>query len=86
MYIGNNLYNRTSFKLKQRHVRNQPNIWVRKERAFEPLVPVDWFSRVQAIMDARAQRFDDDTMIFCKRSTVLCVIIAIRTCDQHRRV
>lgn len=62
-YIGNNLYNRTSFKLKQRHVRNQPDIWVRKERAFEPLIPVDWFSRVQAIMEARSQRFDDDTML-----------------------
>lgn len=28
-YIGNNVFNRTSFKLKKRHVHNAPDMWVR---------------------------------------------------------
>ena len=29
-YIGNNVYNRTSFKLKVKHVRNPPSEWINK--------------------------------------------------------
>lgn len=32
-YIGNNVYHRTSFKLKRRHVRNPPEKWIRAEGA-----------------------------------------------------
>jgi DNA invertase Pin-like site-specific DNA recombinase len=37
-YIGNNIFNRTSFKLKKRRVKNSPDMWVRSEGAFEPIV------------------------------------------------
>src|SRR5262245_24869518 len=37
-YLGNNVYNRTSFKLQKRHVHNPPEMWVRAEGAFAPLV------------------------------------------------
>ena len=37
-YIGNSVYNRTSFKLKKKHVCNPPDIWVRKDNAFPALV------------------------------------------------
>ena len=37
-YIGNNVFNRHSFKLKQRHRSNPPEEWVRKDRAFEGIV------------------------------------------------
>lgn len=37
-YIGNNVWNRTSFKLKQEHTRNQPNQWVRADGAFQAIV------------------------------------------------
>ena len=33
-YLGHNVYNRTSFKLKKRRVRNPPDIWVRADGAF----------------------------------------------------
>lgn len=62
-YIGNNVYNRTSFKLKLRHVRNSPDMWVRCDGAFEPVVPEDWFKRVQAIIAARAKRLDDAMLL-----------------------
>ena len=43
-YIGNNVYNRISFKLKKKHVRNPPDMWVRADGAFEPIVdPEDFF-------------------------------------------
>lgn len=62
-YIGNNVYNRTSFKLKQRHVRNSSSMWVRHDGAFEPLVPREWFVRAQEIIAARSQRLDDAAML-----------------------
>ena len=37
-YIGNNVYNRTSFKLKKTHVKNSPDMWVRAEAVFSPIV------------------------------------------------
>src|SRR6185437_16384637 len=37
-YVGNNVYNRTSFKLKQRHVRNDPQMWVRRDGAFQAVI------------------------------------------------
>jgi len=33
-YIGNNVFNRSSFKLKKLHVENPPDMWIRKECAF----------------------------------------------------
>lgn len=62
-YIGNNVYNRTSFKLKQRHVQNTPDMWVRKEAAFEPIVPPEWFARVQTLLAARSRHINDETML-----------------------
>ena len=37
-YIGNNIWNRTSFKLKKKHVRNGPETWLRSDGAFEAIV------------------------------------------------
>nr|WP_200918182.1 recombinase family protein [Jeongeupia sp. HS-3] len=62
-YIGNNVYNRTSFKLKVRHVRNPPEQWIRKEAAFEAIVPVQMFMQAQAIIAARSFHLDDGQML-----------------------
>ena len=35
-YIGANVYNRRSYKLKQRRVVNPEAMWVRKDKAFRP--------------------------------------------------
>ena len=42
-YVGNNVYNRTSFKLKKKHVRNPPDMWVRADGAFEAIVDPEAF-------------------------------------------
>ena len=62
-YIGNNLYNRHSFKLKKLHVKNTPDMWVRKEGAFEGIVPTEDFFTVQQILAARATQYTDEELL-----------------------
>jgi len=62
-YIGNNLYNRTSFKLKKLRVVNTPEMWIRKDGAFEPIVPAELFYTVRGIMRARARRYTDAELV-----------------------
>ncbi len=62
-YIGNNIYNRTSFKLKQKHVTNSPDMWVRKERAFDPIVNSELFHAAQVILQERNRRYTDEELI-----------------------
>jgi DNA invertase Pin-like site-specific DNA recombinase len=62
-YIGNNVWNRRSFKLKQKRVQNDPDTWIRKEDAFEPIVQRDLFNAAQALIAARSQRLSDNEML-----------------------
>ena len=62
-YIGNNVFNRTSFKLKQEHVRNPPEKWVRKDGAFEAIVDSRDFGTVQGILLERSRKFTDQEML-----------------------
>lgn len=62
-YIGNNVWNRSSFKLKQRRIRNDPDTWVKAEGAFEAIVDPDIFATAGAIVGARSARLSDDEML-----------------------
>ena len=62
-YIGNNVFNRRSFKLKKRRVINTPNMWVRAEGAFEAIVDTRLFYTAQGIILARSRRLSDDEML-----------------------
>jgi DNA invertase Pin-like site-specific DNA recombinase len=62
-YIGNNVYNRISFKLKKRRVTNPPEMWVRRDTAFEPIVSQEMFSKAQAIIHERGRRFTDEELL-----------------------
>ncbi len=62
-YIGNNIWNRHSFKLKKRHVQNDPNSWVRSEGAFEAIVDAGLFAAAKAIFAAKARRYSDEEML-----------------------
>lgn len=62
-YIGNNVWNRGSFKLKRQRVRNDPNLWVRSDGAFEAIVDRRLFERAQEIIQARSARMSDDDML-----------------------
>jgi DNA invertase Pin-like site-specific DNA recombinase len=62
-YIGNNVYNRTSFKLKKTRMRNPPEMWVRYDAAFDPVVPPDLFAGVQELMRSRYERRTDAELL-----------------------
>jgi DNA invertase Pin-like site-specific DNA recombinase len=62
-YVGNNVYNRISFKLKKKRVRNTPDMLVRADGAFEPIVDTDLFLRAQQIIAERSRRFSDTELI-----------------------
>lgn len=62
-YIGNNVFNRTSFKLKQRHVVNPPDMWIRLDGAFKSIVEPRYFYEAQGIIRERCRKFTDDEML-----------------------
>ena len=62
-YIGNNVYNRTSFKLKRKHVTNSPNMWVRNDGAFEPIVSHELFYTAYGIIQERSRCYTDEELI-----------------------
>jgi hypothetical protein len=62
-YIGNNVYHRTSFKLKKKHVVNPPDRWIRAEGAFEGIIEPTVFFTAQGIILARSRKFSDEEML-----------------------
>ncbi|WP_338049169.1 recombinase family protein [Rhodoplanes elegans] len=60
-YIGNNVFNKVSFKLKQRRVVNPREMWVRAESAYPSIVDRALFDRARAIVDALAAFFGRGT-------------------------
>jgi DNA invertase Pin-like site-specific DNA recombinase len=62
-YIGNNVFNRTSFKLKKKHVCNTPDMWVRADGVFEGIVSSEPFYTAQGIIQERARRLSDEDML-----------------------
>lgn len=62
-YIGNNVYNRRSFKLKKKRVVNTPDMLVRREGAFQPIISQEDFYTAHGIILARARRLTDDEML-----------------------
>jgi len=62
-YIGNNVFNRTSNKLKKRHVTNTEDMWVRAEGAFEAIVDINDFMKVKRILAERHKKYSDEEML-----------------------
>lgn len=62
-YMGDNVFNRTSFKLKKQHVVNTPDMWIRKEGAFEPVIDRAIFYTAQGIIRARFRRFTNEELL-----------------------
>ena len=62
-YIGNNIFNRTSFKLKAKRVANSPDMWVRGDGVFPAIVESDFFEAAQRIIQDRYRRFSDEELL-----------------------
>ena len=62
-YIGNNVFNRRSFKLKKKREINKPEDWIRLDGAFEAIVEPSQFYTAQGIIRARSHRLSDEEML-----------------------
>jgi hypothetical protein len=62
-YIGNNIFNRVSYKLKQRRVVNQRDTWVRADGAFPSIVDRALFERARLIIDQRHNHYSDEELL-----------------------
>src|SRR5262249_28791518 len=62
-YAGCNVYNRRSFKLKRKHVKNPPEMWIRREGAFVPLISTEQFNEALVIIHGRSQHLSDEELL-----------------------
>ena len=62
-YIGNNIFNRVSFKLKQRRVVNQRDTWVRADGVFPSIVDRALFEHARLIIDQRGNHYSDEELL-----------------------
>jgi DNA invertase Pin-like site-specific DNA recombinase len=67
-YVGNNVWNRVSFKLKKKRVRNGPEMWIRANGAFPAIVDRALFDAARTIIQARSFRLTDREMLSALRT------------------
>jgi DNA invertase Pin-like site-specific DNA recombinase len=67
-YIGNNVFNKISFKLKQRRVVNPREMWIRAEGAYPAIVDEALFLRAREIVDARSRHLSDQDLLDALRA------------------
>ncbi len=62
-YIGNNVFNKRSFKLKKQHVNNPPDMWIRADGVFDAIVEPSIFFRAQGIITERNRKFSNEELL-----------------------
>jgi DNA invertase Pin-like site-specific DNA recombinase len=62
-YIGNNVYHRTSCKLKKKHVSNPPEQWIRANGVYAGIIGQELFLKAQEIILTRSRKYTDDEML-----------------------
>lgn len=62
-YIGDNVYNRKSYKLKKQRITNTEDMWIRKPGAFDGIVEPSVFYTAQGIIRARSIRYSNEEML-----------------------
>ena len=62
-YVGDNVWNRRSFKLKKKRVQNDPEMWIRSPDAFVAVVERELFEAARTIISARSFRLSDEEML-----------------------
>jgi DNA invertase Pin-like site-specific DNA recombinase len=62
-YIGNNVWNRVSFKLRKKRVRNHPDMWIRADGVFPGIVDRHLFDAAQTIIQARSFARSEQAML-----------------------
>jgi hypothetical protein len=70
-YIGNNVYSRTSCKLKKKHVSNPAAEWVRADGAFPGIVEPERFLQAREIILSRSRKYSDEELLEYLRGVLL---------------
>ncbi|NQF29960.1 MULTISPECIES: recombinase family protein [Enterobacteriaceae] len=62
-YIGNNIYNKTSSKLKSRLIKNPKNEWVRCDKAYKPIISKKKYNKAQEIIQLRSVHLTNEELL-----------------------
>lgn len=62
-YVGDNVWNRQSFKLKKKRVQNDPEMWIRAQDAFAAVVERELFEAARTMINGRSFRLSDEEML-----------------------
>ncbi len=62
-YIGNNVYHRTSCKLKKKQINNPPEQWIRANGAYVGIVGEELFFRAREMILARSRKYTNDELL-----------------------
>jgi len=62
-YVGANVYNRRSFKLKMKRLINPPEMWISRNEAFQAIVSAEVFLQARRIVNARHVHLTDDELL-----------------------
>lgn len=62
-YVGDNVWNRRSFKLKKKRVQNESEMWIRAQDAFQAIIERELFESARTIVNARSFRLSDEDML-----------------------
>jgi DNA invertase Pin-like site-specific DNA recombinase len=85
-YVGDNVWNRRSFKLKKKRVHNTPDKWIRAKGAFQAIIEHELFEAARTIINARSFRLSDEEMLQALRELYqkqgLLSGIVIDECDE----
>ncbi|HTD02728.1 recombinase family protein [Undibacterium sp.] len=63
LYLGVDTYNRQSNKLRRRLIKNPPDMWLRFQCPFQPIVSPELFWRAQEVMATRRRNRTDEAML-----------------------
>jgi hypothetical protein len=66
-YIGNNVWNCHSTRLKAKRTNNSPEQWVRAENAFEPIIDRKLFDQAQVILKKLYRHQTNEEMLIALR-------------------
>lgn len=70
-YIGNLVFNRRSYKLRQTYTYNPPDQWIRAEGCIEPIVDRDVFAKANKFIEERRVDLTEEEMLLRLRRTLL---------------
>jgi len=70
-YVGNLVFNRRSYKLRESQIYNPPHLWIRSEGCIEPIIGRDVFLRAKKIIEERRVSLSKEEMLARLRRTLM---------------